>query len=64
MFKEYASQIAVGIFGLIWFGVGIYFLMSQPKHGVVVYDCSMAEISPDYPIKVKEECRKVQSGRI
>jgi len=64
MFKEYKSAIAVGIFGVIWFGVGIYFLMSQPKHGVVVYGCSMAEISPDYPMKVKEECRKVQSGRI
>jgi hypothetical protein len=24
------------------------------------YDCSLAEISPDYPIKVKEECRKLQ----
>ena len=25
---------------------------------VVVYDCRIAEISPDIPIAVKEECRK------
>lgn len=30
------------------------------KHGVQVYDCSISEISPDYPIEVKEGCRKLQ----
>jgi hypothetical protein len=30
-----------------------------PKHGEVVYNCSIAEISPDIPVKVKEECRKL-----
>jgi len=30
---------------------------------VVVYDCRLAEISPDYPIQVKEECRKLQYKR-
>jgi hypothetical protein len=25
---------------------------------VIRYDCSIAEISPDYPIAVKEACRK------
>jgi hypothetical protein len=24
----------------------------------VMYNCSIAEISPDYPVAVKEECRK------
>ena len=28
-----------------------------PKHGTVRYDCTLAEISPDVPIKVKEKCR-------
>lgn len=30
------------------------------KHGtiIVTYDCRIAEISPDIPVKVKEECRK------
>lgn len=29
-----------------------------------VYNCALAEISPDYPIRVKEECRNLRSGRI
>jgi len=36
----------------------------MPHHGTVVYDCRMAEISPDFPIEVKNECRKKLSGRI
>ncbi len=26
----------------------------------VVYDCSLAEISPDYPREVKNECRRLR----
>jgi hypothetical protein len=29
-------------------------------HRVVVYDCRMSEISPDFPISVREECRRLQ----
>lgn len=29
----------------------------QPKYPVI-YDCRVAEISPDVPPKVKEDCRK------
>lgn len=25
-----------------------------------VYDCSLAEISPDYPVEVKNECRRLR----
>ena len=25
-----------------------------------IYDCSLSEISPDYPIEVKQECRKLR----
>jgi hypothetical protein len=28
------------------------------QHMTVRYDCSIAEISPDYPVAVKEACRK------
>jgi len=35
-----------------------------PKHGERVYNCSIAEISPDIPIKVKEECRKLRTDKI
>lgn len=27
---------------------------------VKIYDCSIAEISPDFPPEVKEECRKLR----
>lgn len=33
-----------------------YFIL--PRHGEVMYNCSIAEISPDYPPAVKEACRK------
>jgi hypothetical protein len=62
--KKHASTIAIGIFAALWFALGIYWLMSQPKHGVVVYDCRLSEISPDYPVAVKEQCRKANSGRL
>jgi len=29
-----------------------------PDHTKVFYDCRVAEISPDIPSQVKEECRK------
>lgn len=29
----------------------------------VAYDCRIAEISPDVPPKVKEECRKLQGTK-
>lgn len=33
----------------------------QPRYPTVKYDCRIAEISPDVPLKVKEECRKLMS---
>jgi hypothetical protein len=36
-------------------------IVLQSKRGEVkVYDCSLAEISPDYPIEVKNGCRKLR----
>lgn len=29
----------------------------------VVYNCELAEISPDYPIEVKNQCRKLRSNK-
>jgi hypothetical protein len=29
-----------------------------PRHGEIMYNCSIAEINPDYPPEVKEQCRK------
>ncbi len=42
--------IILVIFIMAWSDFG-----KQPK----VYDCRMAEISPDFPPEVREECRKL-----
>ena len=34
--------------------------IQPPRFKEVMYDCRIAEISPDVPPKVKEECRKLQ----
>ena len=49
--------IIVGGF-LFWFFVLVNYMSEQ--HGIVKYDCSLAEISPDFPLQVKEDCRKLQ----
>ena len=32
---------------------------SADSHDEVVYDCRLAEISVDYPVQVKEKCRRL-----
>lgn len=36
-------------------------LMSALPRGVT-YNCELAEISPDYPTKVKDRCRELRSS--
>lgn len=43
--------------------VTILFVSDIDMHGVKRYDCSIAEISPDYPIEVKNACRKIQAEK-
>lgn len=59
------NNVLLVIFATAWFVGGMYWLTIQPKQEVVVYNCSLSEISPDFPIEVREECRKLraQSGR-
>jgi len=38
----------------------IYLLTETESHGVVVYDCRLAEISPDIPIDIKNQCRRLR----
>ena len=42
----------------------ILFLVITPAPKEKVYDCSISEISPDYPTKVKEECRRIRATNI
>lgn len=54
---EFYAVLAVGVVGII---VAIWFNLTHP-HVVVKYDCSISEISPDYPIAVKEQCRQLRA---
>jgi len=41
----------------ILFLIGLLFIVPIPRE--MTYDCRIAEISPDIPIAVKNECRKI-----
>jgi hypothetical protein len=51
---EYAF-VAIVVLGTI------VFLISVPPERSKVYNCSISEISPDYPIEVKEQCRQLRA---
>jgi hypothetical protein len=55
-------QVIIVIVGLsLGFSLS-YFIL--PRKGEVVYNCSLAEISPDFPIEVREGCRKLRMDKI
>jgi hypothetical protein len=39
--------------------LALAFWPADVKHITVKYNCRLAEISPDYPVQVKEGCRKL-----
>jgi hypothetical protein len=43
---------------IFWFTVMVGIIANKPEGQV--YDCTIAEISPDFPIEVKEECRRLR----
>jgi hypothetical protein len=45
------------IIGLSLVAIIAVFSDFYPKEKI--YDCTLAEISPDYPIEVKQECRRL-----
>lgn len=48
--------IGIAIGTVFWFLI----LSIIPMSEAVVYDCSIAEVSPDIPPSVKQECRKLR----
>jgi hypothetical protein len=54
-------QITLAVLLIIICVVAIIYI---PMPTGKVYTCSLAEISPDYPLQVKEECRKLNSVKI
>lgn len=54
--------IVVGFFCVAgYIGSGI---VGMFKNTQVKYNCELAEISPDFPIEVKQECRKLRMDKI
>lgn len=43
---------------IVLVGIATWGLMYAPKSKV--YDCSLAEFHPDFPIAVREECRRIK----
>jgi len=56
-FQREALVIALVFLSILFMSILFAYL---PRHGEVVYNCSIAEISPDYPVAVKEQCRKLR----
>ena len=44
------------VLSILVFSIIAYIAIDKPT--VVMYDCRIAEISPDVPVKIKQECRK------
>jgi hypothetical protein len=61
--REDLDFYGVVVFGVIGIIFAIWWNYKNP-HLVVRYDCSIAEIHPDYPIPVKEACRKLRAENI
>jgi len=59
--RETIEVSIVIITTIIAFVLVIFFLPSQRSK---VYDCSLAEISPDFPPAVREECRRIRAKNI
>ena len=62
-FRQSLDFILVLVAAVCALILSVYWNYTHP-HMVVRYDCSIAEISPDYPIAVKEGCRKLRADNI
>ena len=56
-----SDMVAVIIAVLILFGWMV--TISTAQNQIVKYDCRLAEISPDFPPAVKEQCRKLMESK-
>ena len=57
---DFYSVLLLGVLGVVF---ALYWNYTHP-HMTVRYDCSISERSPDYPIAVKEACRKLRAENI
>ena len=64
MTKIETSDIWLSVLAIVSM-IGMIYCISQitqMSNGQVMYNCSIAEISPDVPVKVKEECRALKAN--
>ena len=54
--------IALIISGLLFWAL-ILVIIGNHLPREHTYDCNLAEISPDYPREVVNECRRIRSGK-
>jgi hypothetical protein len=55
------TELWIGI-SVVLFGLWLC-LKYLPRHDQIIYNCSIAEISPDFPIAGKQQCRKQMIGK-
>lgn len=60
--RESISFFIVFVLSIIGLGFALWWNYTHPRM-IIKYDCSISEISPDYPIEVKEGCRKLRANR-
>ena len=61
LLSDVLSLIALTICTIILVAYIVYHYGHQ-SHGIM-YDCRLAEISPDFPPEVRNECRRLRSIR-
>jgi len=49
--------------GLVFWLISIYGILRSNEDQTKVYNCEYAEISPDFPPEVRNECRRLRSGQ-
>ena len=59
--SDVLGLITLSIFTIVLV-VYIVYHYGHQSHGIM-YDCRLAEISPDFPPEVRNECRKLRSIR-
>jgi hypothetical protein len=61
--NNWQDSIVMSI-AIILFLFSLFFFLSNDRPKEKMYDCSISEISPDYPIEVKEACRKIRTEQL
>jgi hypothetical protein len=60
MIKQTRDLVIASLFLVIGVMIAVWFLPRRSE--VFVYDCSIAEISPDIQPEVRNQCRKIRAA--